>query len=547
MNVIKGALKSGVSKFRSFQPKKTEGLDLSYIPYGQGQQRIIAMCLPSGGGGMDFLLRNDATEVGAYLDSRHKGCYKVYNLTEHAHPDHVREIFHGATVHIPIPDHNVPRFDQIVSFCEDAFEFLESSPNNIVAVHCKAGKGRTGVMIVSLLLYSGACKTIQEALDTFSKARSELTVVKMDEKGGKDEIARGVDQASQLRWLEYWQRFMYEILRDDITNQAQLDKLRSSVKLLRSVTVFDMGTANVDRSSYPPPYIIVREWGYKGNGGLQICRRACTKEKPIPNGRKLYYDFPDSVCVGEVKLEFWDIGVIKDSVSYRCWVHPYFIGHTNRLVLKKSQIDDVWNSSKYGSSFRIELLFADTTEGGRRPRAELEEPVGETRQEPAETSLAGDKGILIATPRNDTAPDAMEMFEEEEDGEPASQTGDKQPEIGGKPLMAIDETYFIVSSPDGSVTRAHKSSDARRSVGQRVNYLSEKELLKALQKAIHSKDANTILKLADQNRSNSNLSPSVLAILDSTLRSTANPSSSSSSSSSSSLSSSSSMPVTTSS
>lgn len=521
MHVIKGALKSGVSKFRSFQPKKTEGLDLSYIPYGQGHQRIIAMCLPSGGGGMDFLLRNDATEVGAYLDSRHKGSYKVYNLTEHEHPDHVRGIFHGATVHIPIPDHNVPRFDQIVSFCEDAFEFLESSKNNIIAVHCKAGKGRTGVMIVSLLLYSGACKTIQEALDTFSKARSELTVVsKTDEKGGKDEIARGVDQASQLRWLEYWQRFVYEILRDDITNQVQLERLRTSVKILKSVVVWDIGTANVDRTSYPPPYIVAREWGYKGIGGHVLCRRSCVKEKRVSSGgRKLYYDFTDLPCQGEVKLEFWDIGVIKDSVSYRCWIHPYFVGQSNRLVLKKSQIDDVWNSSKYGSKFCIEMIFGEPTEGGaKRPAQEEREAstnsTSESSKSPDEAlPHAGDKAILVA--RGEAGPEAMEMLEEEDNDAAPLSTLTEKTNDAGKPVSAIDESYFLVSPPEGTASKGNKGSVNE---SQNALHLSEKDLLKALQKAILHKDSAAILRLAEQNRSNSNLPASVHAILDAACR-----------------------------
>lgn len=41
----------------------------------------------------------------------------------------------------------------VQQFCADAAEWLAQHPHNVVVVHCKAGKGRTGLMICSLLMY----------------------------------------------------------------------------------------------------------------------------------------------------------------------------------------------------------------------------------------------------------------------------------------------------------------------------------------------------------------------------------------------------------
>jgi len=58
------------------------------------------------------------------------------------------------------------------AFCEHAAKFLREDPKNVVAVHCKAGKGRTGVMICCLMLYMGMFSTVDEALDFYGDKRT---------------------------------------------------------------------------------------------------------------------------------------------------------------------------------------------------------------------------------------------------------------------------------------------------------------------------------------------------------------------------------------
>jgi len=60
----------------------------------------------------------------------------------------------------------------ILEFCTDITVFLTKNPEAVAAIHCKAGKGRTGVMICCYLIFSGICKNTDEALILYGKRRT---------------------------------------------------------------------------------------------------------------------------------------------------------------------------------------------------------------------------------------------------------------------------------------------------------------------------------------------------------------------------------------
>jgi len=42
-----------------------------------------------------------------------------------------------------VDDHHPPAFEQLVQFINRAEQFMNGSPQNVIALHCKGGKGRT--------------------------------------------------------------------------------------------------------------------------------------------------------------------------------------------------------------------------------------------------------------------------------------------------------------------------------------------------------------------------------------------------------------------
>mmetsp|Transcript_23958 Transcript_23958/g.53687 ORF Transcript_23958/g.53687 Transcript_23958/m.53687 type:complete len:328 (-) Transcript_23958:19-1002(-) len=140
----KTVLKKMVSKNKLRFEQDGFSLDLAYIT-----TRIIAMGYPSEG--MEGSYRNHADDVYRFFETRHSDRYLIFNLCSERTYDHSR--FNGRVEHYPFDDHNPPQFEMMRPFCLSAQRWLALSEQNIIAVHCKAGKGRTGVMIVAYLLH----------------------------------------------------------------------------------------------------------------------------------------------------------------------------------------------------------------------------------------------------------------------------------------------------------------------------------------------------------------------------------------------------------
>jgi phosphatidylinositol-3,4,5-trisphosphate 3-phosphatase/dual-specificity protein phosphatase PTEN len=181
LNWVRGAVSK---KKKRFQDGHFD-LDLSYI-----NDRIIAMGYPAQG--FESLYRNDFSDVRQFLDERHGPNYIVYNLCSER--SYSSDVFPVAVEKFPFDDHNPPNFDLIRQFCVHAAEWLNASPEHVIAVHCKAGKGRTGVMIGALLVHMGTYPSAAEAMSFYGDKRTH------DKKG--------VTIPSQRRYVLYYEDYL---------------------------------------------------------------------------------------------------------------------------------------------------------------------------------------------------------------------------------------------------------------------------------------------------------------------------------------------------
>lgn len=152
-------------------------LDLTYIT-----PRIIGMSIPAEG--ISSTYRNELSEVSRFLQEHHGDKFLVINL---AQKKYNYSKFGNRVLEYKWTDHHSPYLPILFQACWDMHEFIKSNfsisklfifsnffsedINNIVVVHCKAGKGRTGSLMSSYLIFCKAFNRHEKSIRYCIKKR----------------------------------------------------------------------------------------------------------------------------------------------------------------------------------------------------------------------------------------------------------------------------------------------------------------------------------------------------------------------------------------
>ena len=324
----------------------------------------------------------DESARAAFLSNGAPQRYRIFNLCSERFYPPTR--FCGSFERFPSDDHNPPPLAQMLAFCKSAEAFLIGNDtksshgtraasaaaagggtmldDRVVVVHCKAGKGRTGVMIVALMVFMKIRKTFQEALETYNTQRTN--------------DGKGISIASQIRFLQYFEHMLSEI--------GRRAPARRPVQL-RQLSFYPIPWLDMDGGCTPYVTINVRR---KQHLHVPLGQREVKSEehetmvvvfdsrydRGIPAGGDLVAlnsyagNFRASIAlhgvqvVDEVQVMIYNKGgrLLKDEYLFSFWFHASFLESKAAIVTYgKMELDGASkeHAEFFDPSFKVEMEY----------------------------------------------------------------------------------------------------------------------------------------------------------------------------------------------
>uniref|UniRef100_A0A3Q2X7L0 Tensin 2b n=1 Tax=Haplochromis burtoni TaxID=8153 RepID=A0A3Q2X7L0_HAPBU len=253
--------------------------------------------------------RRNLQEVASMLKSKHQDKFLLLNLSEKRH-DITR--LYPKVQDYAWPDLHAPPLDRICAVCKAMETWLTSDPNNVVVLHCKGNKGKTGVIVAAYMHYSKISAGADQALTTLAMR-----------KFCEDKVSSSL-QSSQKRYIYYFGGLLSGTI-----------KMNSNPLFLHQILI----------PSLP---------NFQAGGGFYPFLK-------IYQSLQLLYVCVFSAHLLRVKCYHWRRRATEREVVFRVQFHTCTV-HGAQLWFGKSELDQACIDDRFPPDATVEFIFANGPE-----------------------------------------------------------------------------------------------------------------------------------------------------------------------------------------
>ncbi|XP_051568954.1 tensin-3-like isoform X2 [Myxocyprinus asiaticus] len=242
------------------------------------------------------------------------------------------------------PDLHALPLDKICAVCKTMECWLACDPQNVVVLHCKGNKGKTGVIVAAYMHYSKISAGADQALSTVAM-----------KKFCEDKISPSL-QPSQNRYIYYFASLLSGAM-----------KMNSSSLFLYQIYI--PALLNYQSGGGYSPFLKIYQ-------SLQLVYSSAKYDIQGPNSKMLCMNIePALLLKGDILVKCYHrhSGVSKKECVFRVQFHTCSV-HESQLAFGKGELDHACTDDHFPADATVELVFSSGPQKARGGELQSNEP-----------------------------------------------------------------------------------------------------------------------------------------------------------------------------
>ncbi|XP_062254235.1 tensin-2-like isoform X1 [Platichthys flesus] len=273
--------------------------------------------------------RRNLQEVASMLKSKHQDKFLLLNFSEKRHD--ITKL-NQKVQDYGWPDLHAPPLDRICAVCKAMETWLTSDPSNVVVLHCKGNKGKTGVIVSAYMHYSKISAGADQALTTLAMR-----------KFCEDKVSSSL-QPSQNRYIYYFSGLLSGTI-----------KMNSSALFLHQIIIPSLPNFQTRGGFFP--FLKIYQ-------SLQLVYTSGVYDPQSSRARKLCVTMePALLLKGDIMVKCYHrrSQAAEREVLFRVQFHTCTV-HGAQLWFGKTELDVACTDDRFPPDATVDFIFSNGPE-----------------------------------------------------------------------------------------------------------------------------------------------------------------------------------------